>query len=285
MVESTRTQVDLLAEGLSFPEGPAFDPGGDLWFVEIQGGNLAHWGDGRVEQHPTGGAPNGLAFDADGRAWVCDAGQNAIRRFDPHTAHWQTIADEIDGQSLGMPNDLAFDATGNLVFTCPGGSEDEPIGYVCCLRPDGSMTRIAEGLSFPNGLAFVEGGKSLIIVETCRQRLWQARWEAGPCRWVDPEPWALTGGDPGPDGVALGADGLLYAAIFGGGRIEVFDAGGTLAKAYELPGLRPTNAAFDPSGRLGLVVTEAEKGLLLSLPELGPGTELFDGRAAGEHAA
>jgi hypothetical protein len=39
--------------------------------------------------------------------------------------------------------------------------------------------------------------------------------------------------------------------------------------------VNPTNAAFDPTNRLGLVVTEAEKGLLLSLPEVGPGVTLF----------
>ena len=277
MVESTKTQVDILAEGLSFPEGPAFDPNGDLWCVEIQGGNLVHWADGLVERHPTDGSPNGLAFDADGRAWFCDAGQNAIRRFDRQTASWQSIASEIDGHNLRAPNDLAFDAAGNLVFTCPGGSQEEPIGYVCCLSPDGAVTRIAERLCFPNGLAFVEKGESLIIAETYRQRLWRGRWEAQSRRWVDPKPGAQTSGDPGPDGMALAADGLLHTAIFGSGRIEVFDAAGTLAKAYVLPGLRPTNAAFDPSGRLGLVVTEAEKGVLISLPELGPGAELFDG--------
>jgi len=34
------------------------------------------------------------------------------------------------------------------------------------------------------------------------------------------------------------------------------------------------NCAFDPSGRLGLVVTEAGQGKLWSLPHLGPGVPL-----------
>jgi len=36
-----------------------------------------------------------------------------------------------------------------------------------------------------------------------------------------------------------------------------------------VPGIKPTNLAFDPSGQLGMVVTEAWNGLLLSYPGVG----------------
>ena len=55
---------------------------------------------------------------------------------------------------------------------------------------------------------------------------------------------------------------------------------GRITGAIDLPGQNPTNCAFDPSGRLGLVVTEAEKGLLLSALGLGLGNKIF-ARAAG----
>jgi hypothetical protein len=40
------------------------------------------------------------------------------------------------------------DEQGNLIFTCPGGSEANPVGYVCCRRWDSSVKKIAEGLYF-----------------------------------------------------------------------------------------------------------------------------------------
>jgi gluconolactonase len=131
------------------------------------------------------------------------------------------------------------------------------------------------GLYFPNGLAFVDGGRALVIAETYRQRLWKGRWDAVSGVWIDPQPWAELGGLPGPDGMALGADGLLYVAVYRSGQIKVVDAQGAIVTGYDLPGMNPTNVAFDPSGRLGLVVTEAERGLLLSLPGLGPGEPLY----------
>lgn len=271
--------VKVLAQNLAFPEGPAFDPAGDLWFVELHGGNLVRWRNGRLDRYPTGGAPNGLAFDQAGRAWFCDAQQNAIRRFDPSTGIWETVVDTLDGRPLNKPNDLAFDSAGQLVFTCPGDSRQEPSGYVCCLHPDGSLTRIAGDMFFPNGLAFMDGDSTLVIAETYRQRLWRGQWDVTSARWVEAKPWADLGGQPGPDGMALGADGLLYVAVVRSGQIKVIDAEGQFVRGHKLPGQKPTNAAFDPRPErpLGLVVTEAERGLLLGLPKLGPGAPLFNG--------
>lgn len=268
------TKVEKLARDLGFPEGPAFAPDGALWFVDLRARSLARW-DGGVTHHPADGVPNGAAFGDRGRLLFCDAEKNAVRSFEPGTQRWTTVADTLAGEPLNSPNDLAFDARGNLVFTCPGGSEHEPRGYVCCLSPSGDLTRIAEGLYFPNGLAFVENGEALVVAETHRHRLWKGTWDAEARQWLVPEPWAEVGGPVGPDGLALGADGRLYVAVFGSGQIRVVDKQGRVVESFDLPGLNPTNAAFDPSGRLGLVVTETERGELLSLPELGPGAGLF----------
>jgi gluconolactonase len=268
-------KVDLLAEGLDFPEGPAFAPNGELWCVELMGGNLVRWSKQGLERFATGGAPNGLAFDRYGLAWFCDAEQCAIRTFNPTTRQYQTIADSIDGQTLFKPNDLAFDARGNLLFTCPGDSRSEPTGYVCCLSASGALTKIADQLFFPNGLALIDEGHELVVAETIQRRLWKGRWNAETCNWIERRPFAEVSAVPGPDGMALGADGLIYVAVFRSGQLQAYNAAGELIKSFDLPGKNPTNVAFDPTHRLGIVVTEAEKGSLLSLPDVGPGVKLF----------
>jgi gluconolactonase len=58
-----------------------------------------------------------------------------------------------------------------------------------------------------------------------------------------------------------GADRKLYQAIYGDGVIRVIDANGETLEKIQ-PGMNPTNVTVDPSGKLGLVVTETEKGLL-----------------------
>ncbi|MBD3267066.1 SMP-30/gluconolactonase/LRE family protein [bacterium] len=268
----------IIAEQLDFPEGPAFDPSGHLWFVELKGGNLVRWSIDGLHRVPTQGAPNGLAFDRQGKAWFCDSEQNAIRLYDPVEDHFDTITDSLAGQPFAKPNDLSFDSLGNLVFTNPGESRTEPTGYVCCLGLDGSLKTIADQMFFPNGLAFADEGKTLIIAETYRHRLWKGKWDAENAEWIDAQPWAEVGGPIGPDGMALGRDGLLYTAVFGTGQIRVVDRSGLVSHVHDVPGQRPTNVAFDPSGNLGLVATEAENGLLLSIPVSISGVPLFQRR-------
>ncbi len=268
------SHIELLATGLDFPEGPAFDSTGALWLVELKGGNLLRWESGRVERIPTGGTPNGIAMGPHGEIWFCDAGQCAVRRYLPAKGQFDTLASQVNGEGLAKPNDLAFDSAGNLVFTCPGDSREKPTGYVCCLGQDGSVKKIADGFYFPNGLAFADKNATLVIAETRRQRLWRGAWEVAMAAWHNARPWAEVGGKIGPDGLAMGQDGLVYVAVYSAGQVKAVAPDGSVARVFDLPGANPTNCAFDPSGKLGLVVTEAEKGVLLSLPELGPGLPL-----------
>jgi gluconolactonase len=273
-------KVNLLADGLDFPEGPAFDPQGNLWCTELGAGNLILWKDGQVKRYPTNGKPNGLAFDHQGRAWVPDSGQNAVRRFDPASEKWETILDQIDGQALLTPNDISFDARGNVLFTCPNFADSDPNGYVVCLKPDRSAIKIARGLYRPNGLDITDGGKALVVGDTFQKKLFKGTWDDEKCTWNDFKAWADVGGSEGPDGMIPGADGLLYQAIFGDGILRVINATGETIEKIELPGKNPTNVAIDPSGKLGLVVTETEKGQLLSIPDIQPGVAIFDGGMA-----
>lgn len=266
----------LLAAGLAFPEGPAFAPDGSLWAVELKGGCLVRWHDGQLTRHDVGGAPNGLAIDGTGRVWFCDSQEMAVRCFDPATQELTVKAAAVQGAALAKPNDLAFDRAGNLVFTCPGESRHKPTGYVCALRPDGAVEQVIADKFFPNGLAFSADGQRLVLAETYRHRLWVGDWNAATATWTNGRVLAEVGGPIGPDGLAFAQNGDLYVAVYGAGCIKVVTPEGRIRTELPLTGANPTNCAFDPSGRLGLVVTEAERGELLSLPVAGRGAALFD---------
>ncbi len=274
-----RTAITILADQLAFPEGPAFAADGVLWAVELKGGSLLRWRAGSANRIPVGGEPNGIAMDALDRVIFCDADACSIRRFDPTTSETVTLVDSVDGEHLFKPNDLAFDPAGNLVFTCPGDSRTKPTGYVCVLTRHGEVRRVASGFYFPNGLAFSPDGRHLVVAETRRQRLWRGQWDAANARWLAPRPWASVGGTVGPDGMAFAADGRLFVAIYSSGVIKVVTHDGEVDEVIDIPGANPTNCAFDPTGRLGLVVTEAEHGRLLNLDVGVPGAALYKGDA------
>jgi gluconolactonase len=260
--------IEIIASDLKFPEAPAFDRNGNLWCVEMLGGNLNCWINGIRKTYPTDGAPNGLVFDNEGNAVFCDSKKNEIRIFYTKTQQFGVIVDNVNGKELNKPNDLAYDFEGNLVFTCPGNSRREPTGYVCCLNKDGETKIITSGMYFPNGLLFIDNANTLIIAETYRHCIWKGDWDSKRNIWVNSYSWVEVGGPIGPDGMALGPDGLIYVAVYGTGQIKAITPEGEIVDNYYLPGNNPTNVAFDPTGKLGLVITEAEKGLIIAYPEL-----------------
>lgn len=262
----TRSAAAVVADGLAFPEGPVAADGA-IWCVEVERGTVARTSeDGSVHRIRTGGRPNGLApHPSDGSLWICDSGRDAVLRLDPVSRRVDRVATTVDGHALAHPNDLAFDAVGNLLFTCPGTSRHAPTGQVCCLGADGRVRVVAGGLYFPNGLAFSPDGVHLIVAETYRQRLWRGRWDPGRRRWWDLQVWARDlGGAPGPDGMAFTDDGRLLVAVYGSGLVAVIDEAGRMVDRLETPGPNPTNVAVEPGGR-SVLVTEAELGQLLRL--------------------
>jgi gluconolactonase len=265
----------LLADGLAFPEGPVFAPDGSLWWVEIEGSRIGRLAAGRIERFAIGGRPNGATFDAEGRLWIADQ-LLGIRRHDPATGATETVLDRLDGAPLGKPNDLAFDAAGNLIFTCSNDARTEPVGYVCVLRPNGEVAVIAGRLLFPNGLAFSDGGRRLWIAETFAHRVLCGAWDPATARWTADLAHEV-GGPIGPDGMAFDDRGRLHVTIFGEGRVRIVDPAVGPIGEIAVPDRRPTNLAFDPSGPLGLVVSEVERGALWSFPDRRGAAPLFDG--------
>lgn len=265
--------IKTILKGLDFPEGPAVDSQGNLWLVELKGGNLVCLKTGgEVKHYPVNGGPNGIAIDCRDHIWFCDSKNNCISRFNRQTEKIETIYTEVEGVPLDQPNDLAFDRAGNLLFTCPGNSRQVPTGYACVFSK-GKGKKITGGKSFPNGLAFTPGGSELVMAETYRYRLWKGTWEADACNWTEEAPWVEVGGPVGPDGMAFDAEGNLYVAVFGKQAVKVVSPEGKIIEEIPLPGKNPTNCAFHPEG--GLLVTETERGELLWIENGIKGCPLF----------
>src|SRR5690606_20841122 len=104
------------------------------------------------------------------------------------------------------------------------------------------------------------------IAETGTKKIWRGIWDSKNMSLNENHLFAETGGSVGPDGLALDEVGNLYVAVYGGSSINVYNKNGSLTNKIELQGQNPTNCAFDPTGKLGLVITEAEQGTVLNWP-------------------
>jgi len=273
-------KLATVLEHLNFPEGPVFDFSGNLWFVEIKGGNLSRWDGQNLERFDVDGTPNGAMVDREGNIWFCDSERGEIRTFNVAQRTLETVcSSKVDGSRLIRPNDLIFDDQGNLIFSDHADGRYEPIATLCVL-PAGSVQAkvISKDKYFTNGLALTGDGKTLLFSETYKQQLWRASWDSLKLELRNERIFAKTGGAPqGPDGIAFDKDGKLFVTVFNENAVNIYSPEGTLLDKIQTQGSRPTSCAFDPSGKLGLVVTEADRGEILSFPELGKGLPIFYG--------
>ncbi len=275
---AVQQQHKVIINGLNFPEGPVFDFEGNLWFVEILGGNLSKWDGEKLVRFHVAGTPNGAMIDKEGILWFCDSQRGEIRTFNPKSLQFNTVCNStIAGEPLKRPNDLLFDKLGNLIFSDHADGRTENVSTFCVLPKNSSKaTPISSGKLFTNGLAFCNNGETLLMAETYNQQLWIGEWDAEKLELLNERPFAKAGKGPwGPDGMAFDENELLYVTVFNEYAINVYNKSGILVNKILTVGNRPTSCAFDPTGNLGLVITEAERGEIISFPTLGKGLPLF----------
>lgn len=281
--------MEILAEGLAFPEGPVAMADGSVIVVELAGGRITRCWNGRKETVcEIGGGPNGAAIGPDGALYVCNNGgldlakfQNArgsgsegrIERVDLATGKFERICDSCDGVPLEAPNDLVFDADGRLWFTDLGKTHDgirTASGLFSCL-PDGtSLLAINRHACGYNGIGLSPHGATVYCADTHQARLYRYARKAEPQR---PEWVATAPGPVGFDSLAVTAAGnICVATLYEGGITTITPDGQTSKRAFD--DIYVTNIAFGGPDRQDAFITLSGKGLLVKVRWDEPGLEL-----------
>ena len=281
-VSRVESDPEVLVTGYDSPEGPAFDLGGNLFFVNwLSSSILKITQDGHIEEwFNTGGIPAGLAFHPDGSLYVADEGDqiHGIMRITPDRVA-DILVNEYQGKPLNGANDLVFDQDGVLYFTDPWGSwTSNSIGSFYRLFPDGVLEQLDTELAFPNGVAIAIDGSAVFIGETGHNRVlkYELRDDGtvGPRQsWADLEP-----ANGGPDGMEFDVNGDLYVAHYGTGHIDVLDSAGNQIDQIDIPGKELTNVAFGEAGNRSIIVTDVETASLYRVRLKVAGQPLHDGR-------
>ena len=171
-----------------------------------------------------------------------------------------------------------FDARGGFYFTDFRGASTDPKGSVYYVSPDsGTITPVLPRLAMANGVALSPDGKKLWATEFSRNLL--HRVELADATTIAPFGTAVayhfTG--PAPDSMRADADGNLYVAMYGQGRVLAFNRNGIPIGQVLLPGreegrnLRSTSMAIRPGTDDLYVVTNDGTG--------GQGATIFRARA------
>ena len=275
------TELIKVADGFQFPEGPAYN-GKHLFLSNCNGDTISviqnegkAIGFSKAAEKYTFGKTNGMTFFEDGTLFACDFERNAILQIHPD-GRTELYADKCDEKGFKGPNDLAFDPEGNLYFSDPAGSDAKnPIGCIYRVaKGTRKVARVAEGMAFPNGIAFSADAKTLYIAESNTFRILKAKVKTDG-GLEKPELFCQLPKDHTPDGMNFDQAGNLYVATVGPGLVTVLDKEGKTIRTIKLPGTDVTNVEFGGKEYKTLYITEAQKGELYKIEvEIG-GLPLF----------
>lgn len=305
-------RMEVITEGLRFPEGPVVMDDGSVIVVEIAAGRITRVApDGtKSTVAETGGGPNGAAIGPDGALNVCNnggfrwhedaaglrpAGQaedyvtGSIQRVDLATGAVTTLYTESDQAPLKGPNDIVFDSEGGFWITDHGKSRhrEMDLGALCYGRIDGSGLReVIFPIHSPNGVGLSPDERTLWTVETFTARLW-AFAITGPGEVAtEVRPGARHGGrlvgSPeglrGFDSLAVDAEGNVCVAQIYNGAIVTIGPDGRLVDEIAMTDPFTTNIAFGGPDMRTAYVTLSATGQLVRLSWPRPGLRLaFNG--------
>jgi sugar lactone lactonase YvrE len=219
----------VLLDGLAYVESPRWHEG-RLWF--------AHWGtdeivavdlDGRSEvvAHGPGGLGWCIDWLPDGRLLTTGSGLLRVDRNGPAVQHADLSAFASDW------NEVIVDGRGN-VYVNGGmfGSPDQPSGVIAVVTPDGAARQVADGLTFPNGMAITPDNRTLVVGESWADRL--TAFDIGDDGSLSGRrAWADTPGDH-PDGICIDAEGTVWYADVAGKRCVRVREGGEILDTVDI---------------------------------------------------
>lgn len=255
----------LWGEG-TFTEGPAYGPGGSIYFTDI-GNRIMKYdpmtGKTTEFRNPSGRA-NGLDFDAEGRLVACEGAGGGNRRVSrtEKDGSVKSLADRWEGKRFNSPNDLTIDAKGRIYFTDPRYGGDEPreikTESVYRIDPDGKVTQLIVNVEKPNGIIISPDGKTLYVADNNPQGKRQflafdlkEDGGVGPRRVLHD-----FGQDRGIDGMCIDVDGNVYATAGREktGGVHVFSPEGKKIGFIPTPET-PTNCVFGDKDGQTLYIT------------------------------
>ena len=222
-------QLELIADGFEFTEGPATDAEGNVFFTDQPNNRIHKWStkDNEVTVFmEEAGRSNGLYFDTEG---------NLFAAADKHSELWKispkkevtVLLEGFRGKRFNGPNDLWIAPDGGIFFTDPfykrpyWSHSEQPIKdqRVYYLTPNRKGLFIAaEGLVKPNGIIGTPDGKTIYVADIDDNKTWS--YEVGADgKLVNKTLFT----ELGSDGMTMDEQGNLYLT---GDGVTVFNKAG-----------------------------------------------------------
>ena len=171
-------QVEQVATGFTFTEGPIWMPDGSLHFSDMPADKRRRWhpADGVTVLRDPSNKCNGMTLDNDGNLIVCEHVTSSVVRERPEGTR-VTLATHWRGQELNSPNDVIVARDGSIIFTDPtygrmpgfGLEREQELDFQGVYRiptGGGELELLVDDFGQPNGLCFSPDESLLYINDT-----------------------------------------------------------------------------------------------------------------------
>ena len=176
-------EVEQIATGFTFTEGPIWMADGSLHFSDMPGDKRWRW-------HPDEGVTvlrdpsnkcNGMTRDNDGNLIVCEHVTSSVVRESPDGTR-ETLATHWGDKELNSPNDVIVASDGSIIFTDPtygrmpgfGLEREQDLDFQGVYRipaGGGDLQLLVDDFAQPNGLCFTADESLLYINDTDRAHI------------------------------------------------------------------------------------------------------------------
>lgn len=266
--------VATLASGLGFVEGPVWTTDGRLLVASLNRGHVYDvdliTGGATLLAEP-GGGPNCLAQNRfGGPLWITQTAgaimpsrsdrptRVGLQRLDPDTG----VIEDFPLDGVDSPSDCVVDSAGLVWFTDPPVHDvaaAPPTGALRFFDPStGTVTTAAEGIAFPNGLAFSANEQHLFVSETSTRQILRFSRSGTALHRDD---WTATLPAGHPDGLTVDAEGGLWVAGSDGANLCYIHPDGSVGPQVRFSaGSLVTSVAFVGNHHDVLAITNAKGG-------------------------
>lgn len=282
--ENTRSHVPIPPSELGLPtvkadpyfkvsdtaialESPVFDRAGNLFFVSIYEGKIFKLDKNNnlsIFYEENGFMPAGIAINKEGDFLVANVGDLKNGTVTLISKEGKRIKDILSADKGLVPDDLVLDRRGGAYLSDFKGSSVDFDGGVYYLSSHGEVTPILTKMAKPNGVALSPDGKVLWATEFGNNRLHRIELndQGGVARFGTSIPYHFVG--KAPDSMRTDADGNVYVAMYGQGRVMIFNKEGLPIGQILLPGrdeskfLKVTSMVIHPDSRDMYIVSRDE---------------------------
>jgi sugar lactone lactonase YvrE len=207
--------------------------------------------------------------DLVGSLAVCERGgllvalRGSLARFAPASGQVEPLVPIEPEFPEHRCNDGKCDRRGRFwVGTMNNTARGDRAGSLYRFDGDRNLTKVGDRIEIPNGLAWSPDDRTMYFTDTFDRQIFAYDFDADSGAIGAQRSFAKFADGAGtPDGATVDAEGFLWTAVYGGGRLHRYAPDGRLDRVVPLPMTQPTSCAFGGHRLDVLYVTSASQRL------------------------